>query len=491
MHIVQPMTPRLAHASIWAIVGSGLQYIVLFVLLAYLTRVLQPRDFGLIATLSIGLDLGLRVARWGQIELLQQPQNRTDAARNHAFRLSIGLATIMALLFVAAARPLGQYFVSPELTVMSYLCAPVILLSAAGSTAEAILRNEFRFQQIAYRNTVSTLTGGAVALFLAVHGYGAVALAVQQLVQAGLGTIWVWAAIAWRPNFTAKPTYMAETARQGGSIMISSLLPQLIPRSFDLCVGLMLGPVALGIMRVANRFNDFAGQMVMIPLTGVASAQFSTLADDPRAVRWSYLQMTQASAAVICPVIVGVGLVAQEAVPLLFGSNWDASIPIVEICSLLALTMPISYYFAPAMVALGKRQTLVRQSIFDVGVGITAAIAAAGISLQAVAIAMVFRSVYTSACNARDLRRHLNLSFRELARNLAPPYTATLMMVACVMIARFELLANASQFTTLLILASVGASTYLGTIMIGAQLGLWPSYIVAIRRLISKATGSS
>jgi len=124
-------------------------------------------------------------------------------------------------------------------------------------------------------------------------------------------------------------------------------------------------------------------------------------------------------------------------------------------------------------------------------VGVTAAIAAAGISLQAVAIAMVFRSVYTSACNARDLRRHLNLSFRELARNLAPPYAATLMMVACVMIARFELLANASQFTTLLILASVGASTYLGTIMIGAQLGLWPSYIVAIRRLISKATGSS
>ncbi len=485
------MTSRLAHASIWAIVGSGLQYLVLFILLAYLTRVLQPRDFGLMATLSIGLDLGLRVARWGQIELLQQPQNRTDAARNHAFRLSIGLASIMALLFVAAAWPLGLYFASPELTVMSYLCAPVILLSAAGSTAEAILRNEFRFQQIAYRNTVSTMTGGAVALLLAVKGYGAIALAAQQLVQAGLGAIWVWTAITWRPSFAAEPTYVADTARQGGSIMIASLLPQLIPRSFDLCVGLMLGPVALGIMRVANRFNDFVGQMVSIPLTGVASAQFSTLADDARAMRWSYLQMTQASAAIICPVIVGVGLVAQEAVPLLFGSNWDASIPIVQISSLLALTMPISYYFAPAMVALGKRRVLVRQSIFDVGVGVTAAIAAAGISLKAVAIAIVVRSAFTSACNARDLHRHLNLSFRDLARNLAPPYTATLMMVAGVMVARFELLSNTSQFTALLILANVGAVAYLGTIMIGAQMGLWPNYLVAIRRLLPKAIGSS
>lgn len=485
------MKSRLAYASMWAIAGSGLQYLVLFVLLAYLTRVLQPRDFGLMATLSIGLDLGLRVARWGQIELLQQPQFRTDAARNHAFRLSIGLASIMALLFVAAAWPLGQYFASPELTVMSYLCAPVIVLAAAGSTAEAILRNEFRFQQIAYRNTVSTLIGGAVALLLAVRGYGAIALAVQQLVQAGLGAIWVWAAIAWRPSFASKPTYVAATARQGGSIMMASLLPQLIPRSFDLWVGLMLGPVALGIMRVANRFNDFVGQMVSIPLNGVASVQFSTMSDDVRALRWSYLQMTQASAAIICPVIVGVGLVAPEAVPLLFGSNWDASIPIVQISSLLALTMPISYYFAPAMVALGGRQILVRQSLFDVGVGVTAAIVAAGISLQAVAVAMVLRSAFTSTCNARDLHVHMHLSIRDLARNLAPPYTATLAMVVSVTVARFELVSNMSQLITVVILANVGAIAYLGTLLIGAQLGLWPNYIDAIKRLFPKTVSSS
>lgn len=477
---------RLAHASLWAVVGSGLQYLMLFVLLTYLTRVLQPRDFGLMATLSIGLDLGLRIARWGQIELLQQPQNRTDAARNHAFRLSIGIASVMAVLFVAAAWPLGQYFASPELTVMAYLCAPVILLYAAGSTPEAILRNEFRFQQLAYRNTVSTLIGGAVALFLALRGYGAIALAAQQLVQAALGAIWVWTVVDWRPSVTQRSTYEPEIARHGGSIMIASLLPQLIPRSFDLCVGLLLGPVALGIMRVANRFIDFVGQMVAIPLTGVASAQFSILADDPRAMRWSYLQMTQASAAIVCPVIVGIGLVAPEAVPLLFGTNWGASIPIVQISSLLALVMPISYYFAPAMIAIGKRRVLVRQSILDVSLGIFAAVAAASISLEAVAIAMVIRAAFTCVCNAYDLRIHLHLSLGDLVRSLAPPYTATAIMVASVMAARYGLDTHYSQLATLLILAGVGAIAFLATIGVGARLGIWPNYAMAIKRLVPR-----
>ncbi len=57
---------RLASSAFWAIAGNGTQFTVVFLLLVYLARILTPRDFGLMATVSIGLDLGTRVARWGQ-----------------------------------------------------------------------------------------------------------------------------------------------------------------------------------------------------------------------------------------------------------------------------------------------------------------------------------------------------------------------------------------------------------------------------------------
>jgi PST family polysaccharide transporter len=436
------------------------------------------------ATLSIGLDLGLRVARWGQIELLQHPANRTDAVRNHAFRLTMAIACGPALLFIVAAWPIGAYFGSPELTIMALLCAPVILLSAAGSTAEAILRNEFRFKHLAYRNSVCTLIGGAVAIAMAVRGFGATALAVQQLVQALLGTIWVWTAVAWRPSFARLSYFRPRVARQGASIMTGSLLPQLIPRSFDLVVAVLLGPVALGIMRVANRFNDFVGQLVSIPLVGVANAQFSTVANNPAAVRQSYLRLTQVSAAVTCPVMIGVGLVAPEAVPLLFGTHWVSSIPIVQIFSLLGIILPATYYFAPAMVALGKRRVVLRQSMLDLGVGVAAAVLAASISLETVAWAIVARYAFTSVCNVFDLRAHLDLRIRDLAHHLAAPYVATLAMTASVMSARQAFGDSYPQVDNLVVLTFSGALAYVATMLLGILLRLWPSDGVDIRRLL-------
>lgn len=476
------MKSSLARASLWAMAGSGLQYLSLFILLAYLTRVLNPRDFGLMATLSIGLDLGLRVARWGQIELLQHRDNRSDAVRNHAFWLSMAIACGPALLFMIAAWPIGAYFASPELTIMANLCAPILLLSAAGSTAEAILRNELRFKQLAYRNTVCTLIGGAIAIGMAIEGFGATALAAQQLIQATLGTIWVWAVVAWRPSFARISYYNPKVARHGASIMIGSLLPQLIPRSFDLFVAILLGPVALGIMRVANRFNDFVGQMISIPLIGVAHAQFSTVATDAAAVRKGYLRLTEASAVVTCPVMIGVGLVAPEAVPFLFGKQWVPSVSIVQILSLLGLILPVSYYFSAAMLALNARRIVVRQSILDLCLGVTLAAVAAYISLETVAWAVVVRGTFTSICNAIDLRKHLDLRLFELAHHLAAPFAATLMMTATVLAARAVFGESLSPFGTLMLLTAGGGVAYATTLLVGARFRLWPDYGLDLRR---------
>ncbi len=476
------MKTSLARASLWAMAGSGLQYLSLFILLAYLTRVLNPRDFGLMATLSIGLDLGLRVARWGQIELLQHADNRSDAVRNHAFWLSMAIACGPALLFILAAWPIGAYFASPEITIMANLCAPILLLSAAGSTAEAILRNEFRFKQLAYRNTVCTLIGGAIAIGMAVQGFGATALAAQQLVQATLGTIWVWAAVSWRPSFAHISYYSPKAARHGASIMIGSLLPQLIPRSFDLFVAVLLGPVALGIMRVANRFNDFLGQMISIPLIGVAHAQFSTVARDTAALRKGYLRLTQASAVVTCPVMIGVGLVAPEAVPLLFGIQWLPSVSIVQILSLLGVILPVSSYYSAAILALNARHIVVRQSILDLCLGVTLAAVAAHISLETVAWAIVVRCAFTGICNTIDLRKQLDLRLLDLAHHLAAPFAATLMMTVTVLAGRLFFGEGRSPPETLLLLTAGGAVVYATTILIGARLGLWPNYGLDFRR---------
>lgn len=475
---------RVARASFWAVAGGTSQYLITFGLLVYLARVLHPRDFGLMATVTIGLDLGMQIARWGQVELLQQSRYQTDDARNQALRLSLGIALVFAAIFVAIAPSLARAYESPELATMLYLCAPVFLFSSASATAEGILRSEFRFQTLAYRGSFAAMVGGAVAIGLAASGYGALALAAQRFVQSAISVVWVWSAMPWRPSFRVGIPFSRTLMHDGASTMTGTLLPILVPRSIDLFVSVMLGPAALGLLKIAFRIFEFVGQLVIMPLVGVANAQLARLSNDMVSLRQSYLRFTQVSASLICPMMIGFAIVAPEAVPILFGDKWSSSIPLVQMVSILALTAPPNYFFPAAMIAIGQSRLVLRQGVFQVVVGLVLAAIAAQYSLTAVLITQIIRGVLLTGYNFFDLHRFADMRLREIMRSMAPPYVATAVMALAMIGARVALVGHFTPLQLLLGLIVIGSVAYIATILLGVRLRIWPDFLVAIQRLM-------
>lgn len=475
---------RVARASLWAIAGGTSQYFITFLLLVYLARVLEPRDFGLMATVTIGLDLGMQVARWGQVELLQQERYRNDEARNQALRMSLALAILFALGFVIAANPLARYFESPELATMMFMCAPVFIFSALSATAEGILRGDFRFRTLAYRGTVCAVIGGVFAVGLAAMSYGALALAAQRLVQAVITVVWVWSAIDWRPSLQIRPMFQRGLVKDGASVTTGTLLPLIVPRSIDLFVGVFMGPAQLGLLRIAFRIFEFLGQLVVIPLVGVAHAQLAAVAGDAASLRQSYLRFTQVSASFLCPLMIGFAIVAPHAVPLLFGEKWVSCVPLVQMVSILALSAPPNYFFPSAMIALGHSRAVLHQGIFQVIVGLVLAAIAAQYSLTAVILSQIIRGLLLTGYNFFDMRRYAGLSLAQTGRSMAPPYVATIIM-AGVMIGVGSVLPDRfAPYVVLILLTGVGGLAYGAVLVVGVRLGIWPDYFKAFSRIM-------
>jgi O-antigen/teichoic acid export membrane protein len=387
----------------------------------------------------------------------------------------LAIACVFAALFAGLARPLGRLYGSNQLEQMMYLCAPVFLFTAARTPAEAILRSEFRFRLFAFRNTVTNLVGAAVAIALAEKGFGPLALAAQSLVQSFMLAIWVWTAVEWRPRFIGRIAWSRSLVRDGASVMAGYVLPLIVPRSVDFAVGFLLGPTPLGLMRVAFRVNDFVSQMVIMPLVGVANAQLSSVSGELAALRRSYMRLMQASAALMCPALIGIGLVAPELVPILFGPKWRAAAPIIQIVSLLAFVAPLNYYFSAAMVALGHSRFVLRQGLLQLGLGILVAALAAQISLEAVMIAHVVRGILLGVYNLAVLRDRMKLTLKEFWRYMAQPYLSTIAMTAVVVLTRAGLGHGVKPLFTLIVLVSAGALTYGAMFWFGGRLRLWPT----------------
>lgn len=471
------MTSRVARASLWAIAGGTSQYLITFGLLIYFARVLSPHDFGLMATVTIGLDLGMQIARMGQVELLQQSRYKTDEARNQALRVSLAMAICFAVIFIIIAPLIARAYASPEMATLLYLCAPVFLFSSMSATAEGILRSEFRFQTLAYRGTTAAVLSGIVAVALVTSGFGVLALGAQRLVQSATSVVWVWSAVTWRPDFRARSRFSGAFMRDGASTMTGALLPLLVPRSIDLFVSVMLGPAQLGLLKIAFRIFEFIGQLVIMPLVGVANAQLARFADDMAGLRQSYLRFVQVSASLLCPMMVGFALVAPEAVPILFGPKWVSSISLIQMVSILALTAPPNYFFPAVMIAIGQSRLVLRQGIFQIVIGVGLAAVAAQYSLEAVLITQIVRGVLVTAYNFSDLRRFTGMQFADIARSLLPPYVSTGVMAAAMFGMRFLLPDHLSQLQLLITLVISGGAVYVATIMLGAWLKVWPDFL--------------
>lgn len=466
-----------ASAALWALAGNGVQYGVTFGLLVYLAHVLSPRDFGLMATVTIGLDLGQRIARWGQVELLQQQRYANEAARNQSFRLSMLIGIVWMLAFLAAARPVAHFYDSAELATLIYIAAPIFPVTAATAIPEAILRSQFRYNIVAIRNSVGTLIGAAVAIGMTLMHYKAEALAMQKLVQTLFSAVWIWSTVGWRPSFARGLPRAPGLAGEGTNVMLGTLMPLLVPRSVDLLVSFAMGPAMLGIMRVAFRINDFVAQLVVIPLTAVTHSKFSTQAGDLPAMQRTYLRMTQLTVLMMCPALFGLSLVAPEAIPFIFGHQWEDAVGFVQIIGLLGLFAPINYFFATSMMALGQSRLIFRQAVAQVVVGVTLAAISAQISLYAVAGAHVLRALYVAGHNAHDLKVHMQLAYRRLLGAMLPAYAGAAAMAAAILLARSALGPGLHDLAMLAILVPLGGVAYAGTVAAGAIIGWWPTVL--------------
>src|SRR5262249_30168414 len=127
------------------------------------------------------------------------------------------------------------------------------VFGALGSIPQAILRRALAFDKVTLCYLGGTVVGSAVGVSLAMAGAGLWSLVGQMVTASGAGAALLWATSSWRPGGPVSAATVKELFRFSRNIIGGQLASFASRYTDDFLIGIVLGPVALGIYSIAYR----------------------------------------------------------------------------------------------------------------------------------------------------------------------------------------------------------------------------------------------
>lgn len=429
---------------------------------AILARILEPKEFGLIAmaTLAIGI---LEMFREGGLSMVAiQRQDLTAADQSSLFWINTALTLVTALVVALIAPALSWFFDEPKLIEITCALALVTLIGGIGIQHKAILRRNLSFGKLTCIDIVSSILGSVAAIIMARLGFSYWALVMMYGVTGLLSTILSIVLGGWLPDRPAVSKKTSEFIRFGANLTGAKLFSTLAARVDNLLIAHFCGPTELALY-------DRAYQLMMMPLRQfdnvIGSAVLPALCriqDDRKRLRSFVIKSQGITYALTIPATTTLIVFSDTIIDLVLGDKWTGAGPIFRTLAAVTIFMSICRPVNLILRALGEVDTILKFEF----VGSLLAIAAFAIGVYwgplGVARALLVENFLWSIVLLQKLVTLLGLTRKDLTTLAFQPIGLSALFVTAGLAFRHFHGSIASPLSGILLMAGFFA---LGTLM--------------------------
>lgn len=312
--------------------------IIQIIITMILSRLLSPREYGVVAVVTVFLTFFQVLSDLGISTSIVQYKDLTKKDYNSLFFFSLLLGIGLALTFCIISFPLSLIYKNSELILLCCCASPAVLFSTLNMVPNGVILKNKDFKSISIRLVVASICAGVIAILLAFCGAGAFSLVANTVISNFVILIWNW--VKTKLSFS-NPHFISSLKRifkfsifQGGFSIINYF-----SRNLDnLLVGALMGTVQLG-------FYDKAYKLMQYPITylsGVFSSvlqpYLSEYEDKRKVIYVNWLGICRILFIIGCLIASIFFVFSYQIINLMFGVQWLSAAPVL---AMLSISLPV------------------------------------------------------------------------------------------------------------------------------------------------------
>ena len=317
----------------WSAVDNAARYGMQFVIGIVLARLLSPDDYGLLGLVGIVIVVCTALVNGGFTTALIRKKDATEADYSTAFICNLAMSLILYVVVFLCAPLIADFFGREELTALVRVASLGLIIGALGMVPQTRLTKRIDFKTQTKITIAATALSGIIGIGMALTGFGVWSLVAQQLTSQAVTSVLLYIYNRWMPGLRFSMESFHDLFGFGWKMMLSGVLDSVWKESYQMVVGKVYTPGALGQYTRAKQFSSLFSSNLTAVIQRVTYPVLSNIQDDKQRMVSAYRRIIKVTMFVTATGMFFLAAISEPMLYCLIGPKWhEASTYLPLIC---------------------------------------------------------------------------------------------------------------------------------------------------------------
>jgi PST family polysaccharide transporter len=302
-------------------------------IMAILSRLLTPNEFGIVSISMVFITFFNLMGFFIQPAIIQN-KTVTKVDLNSIFTFTLYLGIILSVLFFFLAPVISNFYNQPELLKINKLLSISVFFNIIVSVPQALASKNLKFRKIGTIGVIINLVGGIVAVVLAYMNLSYYALVIKNIIVGFLSFIFFYYGSELKFLFFVKKDALLKIKTFSINQFFITFTNYFSRNADNLLIGKYLGASELGYYDKAYRLMLMPVQNLSQVIAPVLHPVLAKHEKEPKVIYDFYSKVVGLLSLISFPFSAFLFFSAHEIINIVFGSQWNASIPAFKILSI-------------------------------------------------------------------------------------------------------------------------------------------------------------